>query len=142
MIDLFLKSQEKTENTINLLAEEIRECSVILPLLKMLNNALSKQVLSAERKVWRTNQYSRREFVEILRVPASVDHKELKPTICKVLQHIGVDIIEERIESILGNFSRRKDCQKVMRLKSELSNSEPSDTGFLEGTKLFRNKSL
>lgn len=113
-----------------------------IAIVKNFNNILLKQVLSAERKVWRTNQYSRREFVEILRVPASVDHKELKPTICKVLQHIGVDIIEERTESILVNFSRRKDCQKVMRLKSELSNSEPSDTGFPEGTKLFRNKSL
>ena len=129
---LFLKSQEKTENTINSLAEEIREqnknfrwMESDIATLKNINNVLSKPVFSSEREVWRNTQYFQRECVEISGIPASVDHKELEPSVCKVPQHIGVDITEERIESYhhvnrsrvrtILKFSKRNDSQKVMR---------------------------
>ena len=66
MIDLFLKSDEKTENILNLLAEKIRELNNYfgrtesdIAITKNVNNVLSKHVLSAERKVWSNVQYSR-----------------------------------------------------------------------------------
>ena len=106
LIDLFLKNQEKTDNTINSLAEEIRELNKHfrrmesdIAIVKNVNNVLLKQVLSAEREVWRNAQYSRRECVKISGIPTSVDNKELEPTIWKVLQHIDIDITEEKIES-------------------------------------------
>ena len=106
LIDLFLKNQEKTDNTIISLAEEIRELNkhfrrmeYDIAIVKNVNNVLLKQVLSAEREVWRNAQYSRRECVKISGIPTSVDNKELEPTIWKVLQHIDIDITEEKIES-------------------------------------------
>ena len=106
LIDLFLKNQEKTDNTIISLAEEIRELNKHfrrmesdIAIVKNVNNVLLKQVLSAEREVWRNAQYSRRECVKISGIPTSVDNKELEPTIWKVLQHIDIDITEEKIES-------------------------------------------
>ena len=129
LIDLFLKSREKTENIINSQAEEIRELKKNFrriesdtAIVKSVNNVLSNQVLSTERDVWRNIQYSRRECVEILGIPASVDHKEFEPTVCKILQHIDVDINEESESCHRGNkssdrtilkFSRRKYCKKV-----------------------------
>ena len=93
--------------------------------LKNINNVLSKPVFSSEREVWRNTQYFQRECVEISGIPASVDHKELEPSVCKVAQDTGVDITEERIESYhhvnrsrvrtILKFSKRNDSQKVMR---------------------------
>ena len=66
MIDLFLKSDEKTENILNSLAEEIRELNKYfrrtesgIAIIKNVNNVLSKHVFSAEREVWSNVQYSR-----------------------------------------------------------------------------------
>ena len=104
--------------------------------LKNINNVLSKPVFSSEREVWRNTQCFQRECVEISGIPASVDHKELEPSVCKVPQHIGVDITEERIEPYhhvnrsrvrtILIFSKRNDSEKVMRQKSELRNLEPT----------------
>ena len=56
-----------------------------IAIVKNVSNVLSKQVFSAEREVWRNSQYSRKECIEILVIPASVEHRELKPTVSKVL---------------------------------------------------------
>ena len=106
----------------------------------------------ADREKWRNGQYSQRKFVTISGIPTSVVHKQLEPTAYKVLQHIGIDRSEERIESYHCNnkssgstilkFSRRKDCEKVMRLKIELRKLEPSDIDLTGGKKLFIIKSL
>ena len=71
---------------------------------------------------------------------------------CKVLQHIGADISEEEIElchrrnkktdvTIL-KFSRRKDCEQVIRIKKDLKDLNPTDLDFPEETRLFINDSL
>ena len=51
--------------------------------------------------MWRNAQYSQRECVEISEIVASVNHKELEPTACKVQQQIGVDIIEEELNHVI-----------------------------------------
>ena len=94
------------------------------------------------------SEYSKRECIEISGIPTSVDHKELEPSVCKFLQHIGVDT-EERIESChyinrfnnrtILKFCRCKDCEKLMSLKSELNNLVSSDIGL---SKAFHNEIL
>ena len=44
-------------------------------------------------------QYSRRECVEVVGLPSSIEDKDLEPTVCRVLQHIGVGIKGEGIEA-------------------------------------------
>ena len=56
-----------------------------IAIVKNVSNVLSKQVFSAEREVCRNSQYSRKECIEILVIPASVEHRELKPTVSKAL---------------------------------------------------------
>ena len=94
------------------------------------------------------SEYSKRECIEISSIPTSVDHRELEPSMCKFLQHIGVDS-EERIESChyinrfnnrtILKFCRCKDCEKLMSLKSELNNLVCSDIGL---SKAFHNESF
>ena len=116
-----------------------------------MNNILWKQI-SIERQCWKNAQYSRREFFEVVGLPSSIEDKDLEPTVCRVLQHIGVGITGEGIEAChrlnkqsdrtIVKFLRRKDCEHVMRKKSELRKLKPSELDLPNGTKLYINESL
>ena len=117
---------------------------------KNVNNILSKQMSSIERQYWKNAQYSRRECVEMVRLPSSIEDKDLEPTVCRVLQHIGVGITGEGIEAFhrlnkqngrtIVKFLRRKDCEHVMQKKSELRKLKPSELDLPNGTKLYINE--
>ena len=105
-----------------------------------------------EEKIERSAQYSRRECAEIIGIPNSIVHNDFEKTVRKVLQHIGADICEEKIEShhrinkksnrTIVKFSRRKDCEQVMRVKKDLKDLDPTDLDFPAGTRLFINDGL
>ena len=105
IIKLFLKTQEQ-QTTINTLTEEIKEIhrsfkklESEIVVVKKVNDALVKQLSSVERQCWKNAQYSRQECVDVVRIPSSVEHDELEPTISKILHHIGVNISEDKIEA-------------------------------------------
>ena len=106
IIKIFLKTQEQTNNTTNTLTEEIKEIhrsfkklEPEILVVKKVNDALVKQLSSVERQCWKNAQYSRQECVDVVRIPSSVEHDELEPTISKILHHIGVNISEDKIEA-------------------------------------------
>ena len=82
---------------------------------------------SIERQCWKNAQYSRCECVEVVGLLSLIEDKDLEPTVCRVLQHIGVGITGEGIEAChrlnkqsdrtIVKFLRRKDCEHVMRKK-------------------------
>ena len=87
---------------------------------KTANNNLLTQLENTERQCWANAQYSRRECVEVM------ESKDLEHTVCKVFNSIGFDIGQDRMEachrltksdSTSVKFSRRKDCQHLMRIK-------------------------
>ena len=147
IIDLFLKTQEQANATIDSLTAEIKrlnenfqnlESDVFV--VKNVNNILSKQMSSIERQCWKNAQYSRREYVEVVRLPSSIEDKDLEPTVCRVLQHIGVGITGEGIEAC--HRLSKQDCEHVMRKKNELRKLKPSELDLPNGTKLYINESL
>ena len=117
-----------------------------------MNNILSKQIASIERQWWKNTQHSRRECAEVVGLPSSIEDKEFEPTVCRMFQHIGVDItgkesrqksgMKKQSDRAIFKFSRRKDCEHIMRRKSELRKLKPSDLDLLNGTKLYINESL
>ena len=159
IIDLFLKTQEQTNTTIASLTAEIKRLNENfqklesnVSVIKNVNNILSKQMSSFERQCWKNAQYSRHECVEVVGLPLSVEDKELEPTFCRMLQHIGVDIMEERFEAChllskqsdrtIFKFQRRKDCEHAIRKKSELRKLKLSELDLPKGTKPYINESL
>ena len=76
--------------------------------IKNVNNILSKQMSSIE-------------------IHSSIKDREPESTVCKMLQHTGVDITEERIEAChrlrkqsgrtIVNFSSKKDFELAMQKK-------------------------
>ena len=115
-----------------------------LSVVKNVNNILSKQTSSIERQCWKNAQYSQRECVEV--------DKHIEPTVCRVLQHIGVGVTGEGIEAChllkkqsdrtIVKFWKRKDCDHVIQKKSELRKLKPSELDLPNGRKLFINESL
>ena len=117
-----------------------------------MNDALVKQLSSVERQCWKNAQYSRRECVEIVGIPPSVEHDELEPTVCRILHHIGGNIsgdkteachrLDENSDRTIVKFSSRKDCEHTMRVKKDLNDLDTTDLDLLAGTKLYSNDSL
>ena len=120
-------------------------------LCKKVSDALVKQVASLERQCWRNAQYSRGECVQIIDTPNSTVESDLSKTVCKVLQHIGADICQEKIESC-HRLNKKSDHTIVkflggktvnrMRVKKDLKALNPTDLDFPEGARLFINDSL
>ena len=108
LIKHFWKTQEQTNNAIKTLTEEIKEIhcgfkklELEIIVVKKVNDALAKQLSSLERQCLKNAQYSRRECVEVVGIPSSVEHDQLEPTVCRILHHIGVNISGVKIEACL-----------------------------------------
>ena len=92
------------------------------------------------------------ECVEVVGLPLSIAGDQLKNRFCRVLKSIAANVTDEKIEAChqvnkytgwtIIKFWRRKDNDKIMRIKSELENLNPADLNFPEGKKLYINENL
>lgn len=74
---------------------------------------------------------------------------QLENTVCRVLQHIDANITDEKIESCdclnkntdstVVKCLRRKDCDQVKRVKSELKKLKTVNLDLPEGSELYVN---
>ena len=74
--------------------------------------------------------------MEVARIPSSVEHDQLVPTVCRILHHIDVNISGDKIETchqlgkvsgrITVKFSSRKDCERTIRAKKD--STDPDST--------------
>ena len=158
LIDLFLKMQDQTNYTIASLMAEMKDLNISFrrlesdaQIVKTVNNNLLKQLENTQRQCCTNAQYSRRECVEVIGIPKTVESKDLEHTIHKVFNSIGFDIEEDRIKACqrltksdhtIVKFSRRKDCQHLMRIKKGLNDPNPTKLSFPDGTKIYVNDSL
>ena len=123
LIELFLKSQEHTNWIINSLTEEMKNLNENfkklesdVAVVKNVNNILCKQIVSVERQCWKNGQYSRRDCVEVVGLPSSIADDQFESTVCRVLQHIGTNITNEKIESS-HRFNKNTDTTIVTFLR-------------------------
>ena len=49
-------------------------------------------------------QYSRRECIEVVGIPSSVEIDQLELTVCRVIHHIGVNVID-CVKIVAGRLS-------------------------------------
>ena len=97
---------------------------------KNIHNLLSQGVVDLERQCEAYAQYSRRECLEVVDVPCSVDDNSLNEEVIQVFEKVACNIDSSHIETyhrvtkkndrILVKFSRRKDCQRVLSVKKNL----------------------
>ena len=96
-------------------------------------------------------EYSRRERLEVVGIPSSVNIRNLEGKVCTVFNRIGVAVKPDDIEAChrlhndkktIAKFSKRKVWQQVLRVKKQLKNIDPSEFDFPENTVIFINESL
>ena len=97
-------------------------------------------------------QYSRRECLEIVGIPHSVDNSSLEEKVTQVFEKVGCNIdssnigachrITKRYDRVIVKFSRRKDCQEVLSVKKNFQKLKMEDNGLTGDNKVFINHSL
>ena len=119
---------------------------------KHINNLLSQRVVDLERECWANAEYSRRECLEIVSIPRSVDDNSLEEKVVQVFEKVGCNIDSSNIEvchritkrngRVIVKFSRRKDCQRLLSVKMNLQKLKMEDIGLTGDNKVFVNHSL
>ena len=147
----FNESINRLTNEIKLLKENYKKLESDIAISKTVSSLLTEQMNYVERQCWSNAQYSRRECLEVVGIPSSVNTRDLEDKACTVFNRVGVAVKPDDIEAChrlyndketIVKFSKRKDCQQVLRVKKELKNIDPSEFDFPESTAIFINESL
>ena len=117
---------------------------------RTVNDNLLNRITTLERSLHAQEQYSRREFLEIVGIPVSVDDKNLQPAVRNILNEIDVPCGPKDLEDchrIKGDrtivkFSSRRKSSEVLRKKKKLKNIDGSKFDFNAGVKLYINESF
>ena len=80
-------------------------------------------------------------------LPSSIADDQLENTVCRVLQDIGANINDEKIDSChrlnknsdgkIFKFLRKKGCDQVMRVKCELKKLKPAELDLPNGKEIY-----
>ena len=88
-----------------------------------------KNMNKMEREMYAMSQYSRRECIEVVGIPQTVDDTILKNKVCSILESIGVQVTPDKIEAChrlrkkertIVKFSSRKTCVEALNNRKRL----------------------
>ena len=159
LISIILSQQRKIEqdnigwlDEIRKFIDNIFKLEADVKIAKNINHLLSQRVADLERQCWANAQFSRRECLEIVGIPCSVDDNSLEEKVIQSFGKSGCNIDSSNIEAchritegndrVIVKFSRRKDCQKVLSVKKNLQKSKMGDIGLTGDSKVFIDHSL
>ena len=111
---------------------------------KTVNNELLKHVTSLGRGLHSQEQYRRRECLEVISIPSSIDDKNLQSTVCSILGDIDVVCQSNYIEHfhrIKGDrtiikFSSRRKPSEVLNKKEKLKNLDIGKYGLNDRSRM------
>ena len=97
------------------------------------------------------SQYSRRETVELVGIPDSVDNKDLEDKVVQLINHAGVVVDKRSFHAVhrlkkkgtvIAKFVNRRDPIAILRAKRNLRELKSGDSQKLGVTKVYVNESL
>ena len=118
------------------------------------NSKISERLVTMERRCYANEQYSSRECLEILGIPASVADNDLDSKVLEILEEIDVPIDPTLVEDchclpskgspkkVIIKLNRRKVIHRILSNKNKLKNLKLELVHLLVITKLFINESL
>ena len=158
LVQLLLKAKATLGSQITDLSQEIKDTLTHLKKLegdiavvRTANDRLVERVVKTERQCWENAQYSRRDTLEIVGIPNSIDNSALEETVRDVFKKIGVEIDERDVQAshrlkekdrTIVKFVDRKDCLQILGVKKELKSLDPTYLDFSENTKIFINENV
>ena len=119
-------------------------------------NGLDKELLNIKDVIKMLEQYSRRNNLEITKVPENVEDEKLEEKVIEILQKIAVNCTIQAIEAchrirkLINNskkktimcFFNRKYAKKALLKRKGLSNIDRSLIGLSCSSNLFLNENL
>ena len=158
LVQLLLKTEGTLGSQITDLSKEIKDTLTHLKKLeadiavvRTVNDRLVERVVKTERQCRENAQYCRRDTLEIVGIPNSIDNSVLEETVRGVFKKIGVEIDERDVQAChrlkekdrtIVKFVNRRVCLQIFRVKKELKSLDPTDLNFPENTKFFINECL
>ena len=149
LISLVLNLQSDRDKVIDTLGQHIDNLTSTVD---NLSSKLAQAELSSlERGLHSQEQYSRRESLEVVGIPSSVDDKNLQSTVCSIFGKIDVVCCDsndiEDCHRIKGdrtiiNFSSQRKSSQVLNKKKKLKNLDTGKYGFNDGSRIYINESL
>ena len=159
VIEIALALQDKVESGNTEILEEIRKLNDNfkklegeLIVIKKVNCELQKHIIQLEKQCWANAQYSRRECLELVGIPSSIEHDQSEDKAVEIFNKVGCNIMKENVEAchrigknsdrVIIKLSKRKECLQVLSVKKDLKNLDTVDIGLPENCKVFVNQSL
>ena len=155
LVSLVLDYQSKCDGFFSKFNDKLAVIESDLSIAKNVNSKLLEKITDLERRMNESDQYSRRECLEISGLPSSVNNDILEGTVLTILEKIGSAVPAENIEAIhrlksynntsnkvIMKLSRRKDVFRIFTSKNKLKGIDLSDLNIEKGTKIYINESL
>ena len=135
-------------STADNLSSKLAQVESSLLVTKTVNNELLKRVTSLERGLHSQERYSRRECLEVVGIPSSINDKNLQSTVCSILGDIDLVCDSNDIEHchrIKGDktiikFSCRRKSSEVLNKKKKLKNLDIGKYGLNDGSRIYINE--
>ena len=106
VIEIALALQDKVESGNTEILEEIRKLNDNFKKLegelivsKKVNSELQKHIIQLEKQCWANAQYSRRECLELVGIPSSIEHDQLEDKVVEIFNKVGCNIMKENVEA-------------------------------------------
>ena len=141
LITILQSLQSKVESANNEILDQV--CQL---------NQKFNQLVDMERQCWANTQYSRRECLEVVGIPDSVQNNELEDKVLPIFKKIGSEVSPRDTEAchrlkkdndrVILKFSRRKDCEQMMSVKKDLKHLKMQEVGLPGNRSIFINTSL
>ena len=146
LITILLPLQSKVESANNEILEQVHQLNQKFSqlesensIVKQANSLLSKRLVNMERQCWANAQYSRRECLEVVGIPDSIQNKKLEDKVLTIFKKTGSEVFPLDIEAfhrlkkdndrVIVKFSRRKDCEQIMSVKKDLKHLKMQEIG-------------
>ena len=145
---------DKLKNDLNKLKTKFCKFESDLHISWNVNDKMSDKLVVTERKCHVSEQYSRREGLEISDIPAEVGDKDIKKKVQEIFDAIkapvNTDLVEDfhRIPSkdspkkVIFQTKPRKDSRRVLLNKEKLKQLKPESLNLPASAKIYINESL
>ena len=129
----------------------MKKVGVNVAIIKNVNKKLVNNIIETEHQCWANAQYSRQEFLEVVRIRISITINLLKANISKALDKLRVHLKGKYIQvchrlkyknRVIVKFRNRKECLQIRCIKEDLKSLDPTELDIPVATGIFINESL
>ena len=131
LIRLALDYQQKYDITLDKIGKELatlrksyNKLEPDLTITKAVNESLRNQIITLKRQYWSNAQYSRRETLEISRIPENIDDGDLEGKLLTVLSKLNVNTDPANVEACDWIKPKNKDKKTILKLSRRKNSDE------------------